>query len=133
MAFSLLNYIWETNIKIHYQSATRTILHNDKSLNCCVFMDSTVISVFPNSIYDSVGFNDDDNDEDLKTPTIENVLFWIRFQINAKLQLKIFKLSVLKLDKKAGVKKLPFSSPFIMVNNKNCNKKYIKFFVEHFI
>ena len=45
-------------------------------MHCCSKKVKTCsCSVFPNSIYDSVGFNDDDNDEDLKTPTIENVLF----------------------------------------------------------
>ena len=60
-------------------------------------------SVFPNSLYDNVGTHEDDYEDDLKTPTIENVLslnevrhYW-RTDINEVFEVKQIIL-VLRLD-----------------------------------
>lgn len=60
-------------------------------------------SVFPNSLYDNVGTHEDDYEDDLKTPTIENVLslnevrhYW-RTDINEVFEVKQI-ISVLRLD-----------------------------------
>ena len=59
--------------------------------------------VFPNSLYDNVGTHEDDYEDDLKTPTIENVLslnevrHYRRTDINEVLEVKQI-ISVLRLD-----------------------------------
>ena len=60
-------------------------------------------AVFPNSLYDNVGTHEDDYEDDLKTPTIENVLslnevrlYW-RTDINEVFEVKQI-ISVLRLD-----------------------------------
>ena len=59
--------------------------------------------VFPNSLYDNVATREDDYEDDLKTPTIENVLslnevrhYW-RTDINEVFEVKQI-ISVLRLD-----------------------------------
>ena len=61
------------------------------------------IPVFPNSLYDNVGTHEDDFEDDLKTPTIENVLslnevrhYW-KTDINEVFEVKQI-ISVLRLD-----------------------------------
>ena len=65
--------------------------------------NNPLILVFPNALYDNVGTHEDDYEDDLKTPTIENVLslnevrHYRRTVINEVFVVKQI-ISVLRLD-----------------------------------
>ena len=63
--------------------------------------NNPLILVFPNALYDNVGTHEDDYEDDLKTPTIENVLNEVRHYrrtvINEVFVVKQI-ISVLRLD-----------------------------------
>lgn len=86
-------------VLIGFQCTERKLFH----FSMITLTTILLFLVFPNSLYDNVGTHEDDYEDDLKTPTIENVLslnevrHYRRTDINEVFEVKQI-ISVLRLD-----------------------------------